>query len=84
MTTLKNDHTTDKQSTRFLSTGIAVLALLQIAILAVLFLREQGGEGAEATGSSPNCIREFGFNPKAPRNPDRDCRPAPVNITERA
>ncbi len=71
-------------SARFLILCACILTVLQVAILAVLLLRDSGTRGATNDSVAPDCVRDFGFNPKTPRDFSRDCRPAPVNITERA
>ena len=71
-------------NTRFLIFCICILTVLQIAILAVLLLRNSGTQGAASELTAPDCVREFGFDPKASRSPDRDCQPAPVKFSGRA
>ena len=80
MTTLEKSN----DNTRFLILCVCILTALQAAILAVLLLRDGGTQGAANGSSVPDCIRDFGFSPKAPHSADRDCQPSPVNIKGRA
>ncbi len=84
MTARQNASLKAQQNIRFLILSVTVLALLQVAILTVLLLRDSGLVGVAIDRPAANCARGFGFNPKVPRSPDIDCQAAPVNISARA
>ena len=62
--------------------GIGVLLFLQTILLVVLIFQQQG-KSVEANTIPPDCIQQFGFNPKIPQSDGIDCPAAPISIAQK-
>ena len=62
--------------------GVGFLVLLQ-TILLVLLIFQQQAKSLEAQSTPPDCIRQFGYNPKIPQSDGIDCSAAPISIAQK-